>query len=206
MASVQEILDSICGKQDNSNLPRCATSVSTGLFIQKDDETRELMETNVVKPIISLERHNEFVVCDLFYISAYDQDLKDAYDVFELYGSNLNDIGVEEEIKEGELTVPYLVIALTALQGYDHVVTLSSPITWSLTSNKPGSMPNTIRILFKVEDVMFYEGQVLDEAKRVEDELAQKRLRTDISSSYYAQREEELKEEARKREENNNTN
>jgi len=192
MANVQEILNSIVGKKDNSNLPKCSTSVSTGIYIESTDENKELAESNVIKPVIKIERHNEFVVCDLSYISAFDQDLREVYNIFELYGSNLNDVNMDT-YAEGDRRVPYLVIALTALEGLDNAITLTSPIMWSLTSDKPGTTPNTIRVLFTVEDVMFYEGQLVNEAARVEEEINSTKLRTEMSAAYYEKKEEELK-------------
>ncbi len=192
MADIQEILNSVCGKQDNSNLPKCSTTITTGIYVESVDNNKELAETNVIKPIVKIERHGEYIVCDLCYISAFDQDLREAYNIFELYGSNLNNVTFDQ-YKEGDRRVPYLVLALTAIQGIDNAVTLTTPIMWCLTSDKPGSTPNTIRVLFTVEDVMFYEGQLLDEADRIKEEMDNTRLRTDMSAAYYERKEEELR-------------
>ena len=190
--SVKDILNSVCGKQENSNLPRCITNISTGVYLQEDDTTKEFSEVDAIKPVITLERHDKYVVCDIEYISAFDQDLREMYNAFTVFGSNLNESGTVE-YEEGKYKLPYLIVRLTALQGYDHIVTLTNPIFWALTSNKPGSTPNTIRALFNAEDVLFFEGELLDEAKKVEEELSSRKLHEDMDSAYYEQREEETR-------------
>ncbi len=190
MATVQEILDSISGKQNNSNLPKCSTTVTTGLHIESTNDDKILAECAAIKPSIKLERHNQYVVCDLIYASAFDQDLHEAYSVFELYGSNMNDIDMDNYV-EGDRRIPFLVIVLTALAGYDNTITLDTPIMWSLVADRPGATPNVIRVLFTVESVLFYDGEKIDEGVGAIDKANTAQFNSDVEESFLEQKAEE---------------
>ena len=155
MAIINEILDSITGKQPNSNLTKASTTVNVGTYIEKTQENKTIMEQTIVKPIIEIERHGEYIICDLKFISAYDADLREIYNLIEMYGNNINNT-VLEDYAIGEARIPTFVLMLTAINGIDNCITLSAPIFWALTSDKPGATPNMIRFLFHVDDVMFY--------------------------------------------------
>lgn len=192
MAIINEILDSITGKQPNSNLTKASTTVNVGTYIEKTQENKTIMEQTIVKPIIEIERHGEYIICDLKFISAYDADLREIYNLIEMYGNNINNT-VLEDYAIGEARIPTFVLMLTAINGIDNCITLSAPIFWALTSDKPGATPNMIRFLFHVDDVMFYEGTVEINQKEIEKEIKEQRLRTDMEANFYSKKEEELK-------------
>ena len=50
-----------------------------------------------------------------------------------------------------------------------------------------------IRLLFNVEDVMFYEGTVEIDQEKIEKEVNEQRLRTEMEANFYSKKEEELK-------------
>ena len=85
MANISEILNSITGKQPNSNLTKASTTINVGTYIQKTQENKTIMEQTVVKPIVEMERHGEYIVCDLQFVSAYDADLREMYNLIEMY-------------------------------------------------------------------------------------------------------------------------
>ena len=192
MANISEILNSITGKQPNSNLTKASTTINVGTYIQKTQENKTIMEQTVVKPIVEMERHGEYIVCDLQFVSAYDADLREMYNLIEMYGNNING-SVLEDYPIGEARIPTFVLMLTAIDGIDNCITLTSPIFWALTSNKPGSTPSMIRLLFNVEDVMFYEGTVEIDQEKIEKEVNEQRLRTEMEANFYSKKEEELK-------------
>ncbi len=191
--TIEEILKSIVGKQENSNLPNCATNVTTGIYIMKTEDSKEIQEVSVINPVAKIERHEDFVVCDLQYVSAFSQDLRDVNDVFNLYGASMDKIS-SEELDQEDPRIPYLVITLTAIKGLDNVITLTNPIFWALTSEKPGMSPNIIRALFRAEDVMFYEGYNYDKADEYTEEITNKQKRIQMESDYYDKKDLELKE------------
>ncbi len=192
MAIINEILDSITGKQPNSNLAKASVTINVGTYIEKTKENKTVMEQTIVKPIVEIQKHGEYIVCDLQFISAYDADLREMYNLIEMYGNNING-SVLEDYPVGEARIPTFVLMLTAINGIDNCITLASPIFWALTSNKPGATPSMIRLLFVADDVMFYEGTVEINQDEIEKEVKEQRLRTEMDANFYSKREEELK-------------
>ena len=182
--TIDEILKSIVGKQENSNLSKCATSVTTGVYIVKTEESKEIEEANTINPVIDIQRHEDFIVCDLQYVSAFSQDLREVDNILNIYGNSMDKTS-SEDINPDDPRVPYLVITLTALKGKDNVITLTNPIFWALTSDKPGMTPSTIRLLFRAEDVMFFEGYNYDAADEYKQEIDDKQKRIDMNVAYY---------------------
>ena len=182
--TIDEILKSIIGKQENSNLSKCATSVTTGVYIAKTEESKEIGEANTINPVIDIQRHEDFIVCDLQYVSAFSQDLREVDNILNIYGNSMDKTS-SEDINPDDPRVPYLVITLTALKGKDNVITLTNPIFWALTSDKPGMTPSTIRLLFRAEDVMFFEGYNYDAADEYKQEIDDKQKRIDMNAAYY---------------------
>lgn len=156
--TVREMLDSVCGKNEETGLPNAASSLTTGIFIESSEETTEIASFSTLKPVVNIERHQQFVVCDFTFSSAYDEDLKQMFKIFELYGKNSGENSISD-YGDGQARVPYLALVLTAVVGPAHMFTLISPVMWVLTSAKPGSMPNTLRVLFTIENVLMQEGQ-----------------------------------------------
>lgn len=195
--TINEILKSIVGKQENSNLPKCATTVTTGVYIMRTEDSKEVAEANAINPVVNIERHEDFVVCDLRYISAFSQELRDVDNVFNIYGTSMDKASSEDTSPE-DPRIPYLIITLTAITGKDNVITLTNPIFWALTSEKPGMTPSILRVLFRAEDVMFFEGRNYDQVEEMKEEIKKEQTRLKMESDYYDKADEELKNKENK--------
>lgn len=155
---VRDMINSVCGKIENSNLPKGDIMFENSVYIPAEDRNSVLSTDAFYKPIIEIERHGSYITLDLKFISAFDNDIKIIWNALNVYGSNANDVSFEKNEDNDDLRIPVFTFIIQPHEGKADYLTLSMPIMWALTSDKPGVNPHIIRVLFSVDDLYVFEN------------------------------------------------
>lgn len=172
MIPVEDFMKALCDK-DKNNISCTAIFADCNVTDLTTNETKQITSTTMQKPVISVQRHNEFVQIDFKFISSLDNDLKMLWNTLELYGKEIDSLNVEES------TVPRLAsgtITLVPTQ-FDgkYFAVIGDPIFWSLTCPDIGESANVIRVLVDAEHFQIFENKGIDmEAleKEIDSEIA----------------------------------
>lgn len=159
MISANEFMQALCDK-DKNNLSMTAIAADCNITDLTTGETKQIVSTTMQKPVISIERHNQFIQIEFKFISALDNDLKLLWTTLELYGKTMNDINVDNN------TLPRLAsgtITFVPVQfNGKYFAVAVNPIFWSLTSPDTGESANLIRVLVEAENFEIFENRGVD--------------------------------------------
>lgn len=184
MISISDFLEALTDK-DLNNISRTTIAVDCELLDLKTQETKTLASAALQKPVITVEKHGEYVQLDFEFISALDSDLKLFWNTLEMYGKTSNDVNTDTT-KTGLVATSSITMLPTTLEGKYFAIAVN-PIFWALTSKDVGVNANIIRIMVSADNFNIYENINVDTnaiERAVDDEIAyQARMSADQNNT-----------------------
>lgn len=173
--NIQNILDSVCGLTEK-NERKAVLSVNLDKWcIKKGEESvTSLSKYLTTKAEIQISSVNEeYILMDFIFPSNTDADLKMIW--------RLLNKAIEDLDKAGEyVTLKHIILTPISFEGF--YMDAVAPIFMALQPSVIDSPCDSIRILFKAENVSFYYTDEID-AKQLEDELkAEEQARIDLDN------------------------
>lgn len=173
--NIQDILDSVCGLTEK-NERKAVLSVNLDKWcIKKGEESvTSLSKYLTTKAEIQISSVNEeYILMDFIFPSNTDTDLKM---IWRLLNKPIEDLN-----KTGEyVTLKHIILTPINFEGF--YMDAIAPIFMALQPSDIDSPCDSIRVLFKAENVSFYYTDEID-AKQLEDELkAEEQARIDLDN------------------------
>ena len=167
------ILDQ-CQGVDEDNRPKATVAVSLTMENVLEDTSRVVVQSACATAPVTINSRHRFIEVDMTFASPTANELKLIYSHLERYGDLLN----KQEPDDDEIpSFKFYIVPVSSLGSC--FISAVEPVFWALTSNKPGEVPNQVRILFDAEYVDFYETDEVDledidaEAQRIMHEKAE---------------------------------
>lgn len=169
--------------------------------------TMKKPEVNMIYISDPFNIHN-FIQIELKFISSYDPDLNDAYNFIDKYITDASN-NFDNPLKCPALSITIMPTDIYETEGTPPFMEFLFPMMVSLCSSRPNSYPDTIKILFDLDNITIHEEEIVDkeearreyigevEEARREAEEAQKEL---IRQKEREEREKELLEKMREQE------
>lgn len=198
MDILNEIVNASCGI-NAQNKPKAAFALECSMWPVDVDENSNVTPRNIAtrssyKPIIEIEKHNEFIQIDLIFQSCLDGDLKLIWNLLEKYGDLLN------EVSDESVEVPTLISTITPVI-YDgqYYIMCMSPLFWTLQPQKPGGQSNVIRLLFLEEDLNVFETDEIN-IDDIDNEIERDTINKEATYAHMAAKENEYAQQLSERE------
>lgn len=167
MININDFLNAMCDK-DNTGISLTAIVADCNVINLITGEEKQIISVTLQKPVISIERHGEYIQLDFSFISALDNDLKMLWTTLELYGKTVSDINTNSE-KSGLVATGSLTLVPTQFNGKYFAVAVN-PIFWALTSSEIGETANIIRVMVEASAFEVLENKEID-MKQLEKEI-----------------------------------
>lgn len=164
---ITEMVNEICGA-DEMGKAKCGITIDLTLWNSEEDEIKDVKTITLFKPIIKIIRSGEYVQVDLKFFTSLDRDFHVFWNTIEQYGDMLEEYASKIEKSEalGEEIISELpFFSLTIVPNeWDWAFHMTGicPITWSLMPEQPGEEALIVRILFKEDNVGFYQMDNFD--------------------------------------------
>lgn len=168
MINLKDFLKAVCDK-DQTGISLTAVVADCDTINLKTGEEKQIISVALQKPVISVERHGNYIQLDFNFISALDNDLKMLWTALELYGKTVNDINTETEdtglVATGSITLVPIQL------GGKYFAVAANPIFWSLTCPEAGETANVIRVIVEASAFEVFENKDIDLEKIEKDAL-----------------------------------
>lgn len=168
MIPVTEFISALCDK-DKNNISTTTIVVDCNITDLTTTETKQIVSTTLKKPIISIERHGQFLQIEFRFISSLDNDLKMLWTTLELYGKTMSDVNIENNavprIASGTITF------LPSQFNGKYFAVAANPIFWALTSPDTGENANLVRVLVEADNFEIFENKGVD-IDKIDKEIA----------------------------------
>lgn len=214
----EEFKNRIIGRDKNNH---SKAAVGMILYIPEEKENYEEGIEYTIDEIMTMKKpevniyylsdpfdvHN-FIQLELKFITSYDPDLNDAYNFINKFIENAAN-NYDNPLKCPAFSVTLMPTDIYETEGNPPFMELLFPMMVSLCASRPNSYPDTIKILFDLDNVTLHEEEIVDkeearreyigeveEAKRDAEE-AQKEL---IRQKEREEREKELLEKLKEQE------
>lgn len=188
MINLKEFLTAVCEK-DTTGISLTAIVADCDTVNVKTGEEKQIISVTLQKPVISVERHGNYIQLDFTFISALDNDLKMFWTALELYGKTVSDVNPIAE-QTGTVATGSITLVPTQFNGKYFAVAVN-PIFWSLTCSEVGEAANVIRVLVEADSFEVYENKEIDMAaikKEVDAEIAyENRMKAHMQQSAQSQ-------------------
>lgn len=128
--------------------------------------TMKKPEVNMIYISDPFNIHN-FIQLELKFISSYDPDLKDAYNFIDKFITEASN-NFDNPFECPAFSVNIMPTDIYETEGNPPFMELLLPMMVSLCASRPNSYPDTIKILFDINNVTIHEEEILDkeEARR----------------------------------------
>ena len=153
---MDHIIKSSCGKNEDGT-PNAAITIAVDEYSFPKNTARSVLNYSSYKPIINIQKHYEFIQIDLCFASKVDNDMKVIWNHVEKFGQMLDNVNAETD------DIPFLTLTIVPIEEQGrYYITATNPIFWCLQPTKPGADSSVLRILFRTENVGFYETDEID--------------------------------------------
>ncbi len=172
MIDLKEFLQHL-SDTDTNHISTTSLALECSILDLRTDESKSLATVSMQKPVISIERHGEYIQLDFKFISPLDTDLKIFWNTLELYGKTCSDINVDTED-----TGLYVTLSLALIPDFyegKYFAAASEPVFWALTSENIEKSPNIIRVMLPLINFEVLENTSVDIekiTKEVKEEIA----------------------------------
>lgn len=176
-----------CQGLDVDGHPKAAVSVSLEI-LRIDNTRRTLSQQAMYKPVITINRRMEFIEMVFAFPTAIDANLKVMFSNLEKYGRQLNDI---TELATEAPILSITVVPIVSLGCY-YMVAIN-PVMWALQPSAVNGPINQLKVIFRCEDVGFYQADDMDMTK-IEAEVRREMLAEQEALEIMEQKEEERRQ------------
>ena len=153
---LNQIINSACGKDDDGN-PKAAITVAIDEWSHSTNKTHSLLTYSSYKPVVSIQKHYDFIQVDLFFASKVDNDMKVIWNHSEKFGQLINEITHETK------NIPFFTLTIVPVETQGrYYISVTNPVFWSLQPVKPGAEAQIIRLVFKAENLNVFETDEID--------------------------------------------
>lgn len=154
--AMEYIIQSSCGKNEDG-MPKAAITIAIDEYSFAKDSVRSVLNYSSYKSVINIQKHYEFIQVDLCFASKVDNDMKVIWNHVEKFGQMLDKITAETD------DIPFLALTIVPIEERGkYYISATNPIFWCLQPTKPGTDSNILRLLFRTENVNFYETDEID--------------------------------------------
>lgn len=149
-----------CVGVDEQGEARAAVSMLLEMVSGDDMSShRVISQQAIYKPIIEINKRMEFIEVLFHYPTAIDTNLRVMMSNLDKYAMLLN------ENMELSVEVPFFTTVLFPLTSLGtFYMTLHNPVMWALTADKAGEPCTTIKVVYRCEDIGFYQTDDIDMA------------------------------------------
>ena len=172
MIDLKEFLEHL-SDTDSNHMSTTTISVDCSLLNLEDEDSKTMATISMQKPVVSIERHGNFIQLDFQFISSLDTDLKIFWNTLELYGKTCNDINADTE--DTGLYVTLNIALIPDFYEGKYFATATEPVFWALTAEDIEKTPNIIRVILPLINFEVLENTNVDIdeiTKEVKEEIA----------------------------------
>ena len=184
-----------CQGVDEDNKPKATIAISLTLENPETEKQKVLAEAAFCSAPLEINGRHRFVEVVLTYKSPSAQEMKVLWAHLQKYGELVNKVDYMNAVEIPSFKmyiVPFSTLGTSFMSAVE-------PVSWTLCSSKPETLPDQLRILFDSDDVDFYETDEID--LEAVDAEAQRMLDQNAEAYYKA---EELEREKSEQEARNN--
>ena len=185
----QDIVADIVGTDAEGN-PNATVAVMLQMYNPETDDSRMMAQQAMYQPVITVHPRLEYIEIHLNFPTATDSNMKVMYANLEKYGK------IMDELAPNSIEYPIMTFTLVPIVGLGcYYMVATQPIFWALQPETANGPITQIKLLFKAENIMFYQTDDID-LNEIEGEIM--REETEAMNAY-AQMEDRMKqrEEAR---------
>ena len=183
---IEMIVQKSCGK-DINDVPNGAINLTYEKINKDTKKSQNLRELSVNTPEIAIYKRMEFVQIDLIFASPLASDLKVFWNTFERFGRDFN------KVNDETTNIPFLSLTIIPVEERGkYYITCTNPVIWTLQPTSLGGSPNMLRILYRAEDMNFFEAEGFSEAEIEAASLRMIQEKERQAVSYYEKQQQEL--------------
>lgn len=183
---IEMIVEKSCGK-DADGIPKGALNLTYEKINKDTKKSQTLRELSINTPEVAIFKRMEFVQIDLIFASPLASDLKIFWNTFERFGRDFNNLNDET------INIPFLSLTIIPVEeNGKYYITCTNPVLWTLQPSSLGGSPNMLRILYRAEDMNFFEAEGFSEAEIEAASLRMLQEKERQAVSYYEKQQQEL--------------
>lgn len=146
-----------CVGADEEGDPKAAISLSVDMVAINTFSKRTVAQQAMYRPLVYINRRMEFIEVELEFPTAVDSNLRVFLANLEKYGELLN------KTTEVSPEIPFLSMVVFPLQSLGtYYMALNNPVLWALTAKNVGESNNLLKLVYRCEDVGFYQTDDID--------------------------------------------
>lgn len=139
---------------NNKGEAKCGITMDVSFWSMQSDDIKDYKQFTLFKPEVQIQRRGEHIQIDLIFLTSLDKDLQTYWKTIEEYGQLL------EDLPEDAIEIPYFSLTIVPDEwDWAFYAVAMAPIFWSLLPKTPGGDTVIIRMLFKAENIGFYENE-----------------------------------------------
>lgn len=192
MKEVQQILNSICGVDENDEA-KCIIGINLVSINEQGEEIKRFDTESIYKPIVSLYPNNALVQMDIDYRTESDVSLQKICNILDKYRQMSSDKILSDENLNDTLA---LTITLIPASGeIDHYIVATNPLLHCLTALGPKKPTSCLRLLFTADDIHFFNSDPIDTKSldvEIDDEIRRRELADQNAQSNREKRIEQM--------------
>lgn len=142
---------------DEEGQPCAAISLSIEMVNADLTQRRTISQHAMFRPVLTINPRDEFIELLLTFPSAIDSNIKVTMFNLDKYNQLL------QEMTQSSVECPVLTFVIVPTSGLGcYYMSAMHPLFWALHSEKAGDQPKQIKVLFKAEDVNFFQTDEID--------------------------------------------
>lgn len=194
LETIDDVFEALSGTNEENRKPNCTVQFNIGTYYEEKDDYSDPTTLDTGRPTIGLHRRGNFIQCDFTFVSQFDQDLRAIFNHLNMFFRRQDEY-LKKDFPEGKEEIPFFFITLFSTHGQDCVLVLEDPFYYCITTLKPGTPPNTISMLFELENVNAEIGTGHDMVEREMKKIKETESKQSLNEEYY-NRVEEAKQKA----------
>ena len=148
-----------CNGTDEEGDAKAAVSVMLEMVAPLAETRRVMAQQAMYRPIVYINKRVEFIEVILKFPTELDANLRVLLANLDKYSDALN------KTDELSVEVPYFTVVLFPLRSLGtYYMSLANPVMWALTTEKVGAPTDMLKLVFKCDDVGFYQTDEIDMA------------------------------------------
>ena len=153
---VEEIVAQCQGVAEDG-YPAAAISLTLDMLNPFTVTKQTLAEQALYKPIVTINKRYEFVELILDFQKPNDPDMRVMLSHLNKYAEKMNEETIRSE------SVPVLMVTVVPIMSLGtYYAVFSHPVTWSISSPDMNTLPTQVKLLFKSQDLTFFQTDEVD--------------------------------------------
>lgn len=152
----QDIVADIVGTTEDGT-PKASVAVMLQMLNPETDDGRMMAQQAMYQPIVTVHPRLEYIEIHLNFPTATDSNMKVMYANLEKFGKMMDELAADS------IEYPLMTFTFVPIVGLGcYYMTAVQPIFWALQPETPNGPITQIKMLFKSENIMFYQTDDID--------------------------------------------